>query len=577
MAYTINLTNGTILTTVADGTVNSTASSLTLIGKNYAGYGDFLNENFIHTIENFADSSAPTTPLTGQLWWDSAGNLKVYTGSIWQTLSTMTSSSSAPTSSVTGSSWWDTFNQQLNVYNGSSWVLVGPAFTSSTGQSGTIVGTIIDNLAASHVAVNVYVENTLVGIISKDTEYTPQSVISGFANVKPGFNLSTAISNNKFVGSATNADALGSVAAASYARTDTGTTFNNTVNVASAAGLTVGTSNNFTVGHSGSLTRLVNNVNNANIAIIANVAGSLTTAVTIDGNYGSTIIANLQTSGAFQTTGFISTSQGDAATSTTTGAIRVVGGIGLSGNVFTTANVYSGNVITTSNITAGNISISRQIRATGGVQATSAATGDIVVSGGMGLGGNVWTSGNVIATQGFYGNINGNVIGNVTGNLTGVVITTGSSSTVGSITGNWTLTAGSKLQATYADLAERFEADQMYDAGTVVQFGGDKEITAVRDELSTDVFGVISDSAAYLMNAGAGSNATHPAVAISGRVPVKVVGKIKKHDRLVSAGNGMARSANIDEIKPFTVIGRALEDKETPDIGQVKALVIINS
>jgi hypothetical protein len=561
MAYTINLTNGTILTTVADGTVNSTASSLTLIGKNYAGYGDFLNENFIHTIENFADSSAPTTPLTGQLWWDSAGNLKVYTGSIWQTLSTMTSSSSAPTSSVTGSSWWDTFNQQLNVYNGSSWVLVGPAFTSSTGQSGTIVGTIIDNLAASHVAVNVYVENTLVGIISKDTEYTPQSVISGFANVKPGFNLSTAISNNKFVGSATNADALGSVAAASYARTDTGTTFNNTVNVASASGLTVGTSNNFTVGHSGSLTRLVNNVNNANIAIIANVAGSLTTAVTIDGNYGSTIIANLQTSGAFQTTGFISTTQGDAATSTTTGAIRVVGGIGLSGNVFTTANVYSGNVITTSNITAGNISISRQIRATGGVDATSAATGDIVVSGGMGLGGNVWATGNVIAGQGFRG----------------TALTTGASGTGGTITGNWTLTSGSKLEATYADLAERFEADQMYDAGTVVQFGGDKEITAVRDELSTDVFGVISDSAAYLMNAGAGSNATHPAVAISGRVPVKVVGKIKKHDRLVSAGNGMARSANIDEIKPFTVIGRALEDKETPDIGQVKALVIINS
>ncbi len=561
MAYTINLTNGTILTTVADGTVNSTASSLTLIGKNYAGYGDFLNENFIHTIENFADSSAPTTPLTGQLWWDSAGNLKVYTGSIWQTLSTMTSSSSAPTSSVTGSSWWDTFNQQLNVYNGSSWVLVGPAFTSSTGQSGTIVGTIIDNLAASHVAVNVYVENTLVGIISKDTEYTPQSVISGFANVKPGFNLSTAISNNKFVGSATNADALGSVAAASYARTDTGTTFNNTVNVASAAGLTVGTSNNFTVGHSGSLTRLVNNVNNANIAIIANVAGSLTTAVTIDGNYGSTIIANLQTSGAFQTTGFISTSQGDAATSTTTGAIRVVGGIGLSGNVFTTANVYSGNVITTSNVSAGNVNVSRQIRATGGVDATSATTGDIVVSGGMGLGGNVWATGNVIAGQGFRG----------------TALTTGASGTGGTITGNWTLTAGSKLEATYADLAERFEADQMYDAGTVVQFGGDKEITAVRDELSTDVFGVISDSAAYLMNAGAGSNVTHPAVAISGRVPVKVVGKIKKHDRLVSAGNGMARSAKVDEIKPFTVIGRALEDKETPDIGQVKAVVIINS
>lgn len=561
MAYTINLTNGTILTTVADGTVNSTSSSLTLIGKNYAGYGDFLNENFVHMVENFADSNAPTTPLTGQLWWDSAGNLKVYTGSIWRTISTMTSSNNAPTSSVTGSAWWDTFNQQLNVYNGSAWVLVGPAFTSSTGQSGTIVGTITDSSAASHVAVNVYVENTLVGIISKDTEYTPQAVISGFTTIRPGFNLSTAVTNNKFVGSATNADSLGSVAAANYARTDTGTTFNSTVNVASGSGLTVGSSNNFTISHAGSLTRLVNNINNANLAIVANVAGTPVTAITIDGTYGSTIIANLSTSGAFETSGFIRTTQGDAATSTTTGAIRVVGGIGLTGNVWTTANVVSGNAVVTANVTAGNVIVSRQVRVTNGTQSTSASTGDIVVSGGIGLGGNLWTSGNVVTSQGFFG----------------TVLTTGAAATQGNITGNWTLTAGSKLQATYADLAERFEADQYYEPGTVVQFGGDKEITAVRDELSTDVFGVISHSAAYLMNAGAGSDSTHPAVALSGRVPVKVIGKVKKHDRLVSAGKGRARSAKPEETNPFTVIGRALESKDTTDDGEVTALVIINS
>lgn len=561
MAYTINLTNGTILTTVADGTVNSISSSLTLIGKNYAGYGDFFNENLVHMLENFADSSAPTTALTGQLWWDSAGNLKVYTGSVWRTISTMTSSSSAPTSSVTGSAWWDTFNQQLNIYNGSSWVLVGPAFTSSTGQSGTIVGTIIDSTPASHVAVNVYVENTLVGVISKDTEYTPQSVISGFPTIKPGFNLSTDIANNKFVGSATNADALGTVAAANYARTDTGTTFNSTVNVASSSGLTVGTSNNFTLSHSGTVSRLTNRIINANTEIIANVSGTLVPAITIDGTYGSTIIANLQTSGAFQTTGFIRTTQGDAATSTTTGALRVVGGIGLSGNVFTTANVYSGNVITTSNVTAGNVNVSRQIRTTNGIDATSATTGDIVVSGGMGLGGNVWTSGNVIAGQGFRGTL----------------LSTGAASTVGTFTGNWTLSAGSKLQATYADLAERFEADQPYEPGTVVQWGGVKEITAVKDDLSTEVFGVISVNAAYLMNSSAGSDATHPAVALHGRVPVRVVGKVKKHDRLVSAGNGLARAAKPNEILPFTVIGRALTDKNTEDVGEVLALVNSNT
>ena len=567
MAYTINLTNGTILTTVADGTVNSTSSSLTLIGKNYAGYGDFLNENFIHVLENFADSNAPVTPLTGQLWWDSAGNLKVYSGSVWKTLNTMTSNAVAPTSAVTGNSWWDTSNQQLKIYNGASWVLIGPAYTTSTGQSGTIVGTIIDSDTNSHVAVNVYVENTLVGIISKDAAYVPQSVISGFANVRPGFNLSTAVSNNKFVGSALNADQLGSVAAANYARTDTGTTFSSTVNVASASGLTVGTSNNFTIGHLGSLTRLVNNVNNANIAVIANVSGTPFTAITVDGTTGSTIIANLSTSGAFETTGYIRTTQGDNATSTTTGAIRVVGGIGLTGNIFTSNAVNAANIVVTSNVTTGNVVASRQIRVTNGVDATSTSTGDVVISGGMGLGGNVWTAGNVVTGQ--------SVISS--GGFVGTLLTTGGSSTQGNITGNWLLTGGSRLQATYADLAERFESDQWYEPGTVVQFGGEKEITAVREELSTDVFGVVSDSAAYLMNAGAGSNITHPAIAISGRVPVKVIGKVKKHDRLVSAGNGMARAAKKNEILPFTVIGRSLEDKDTTGVGEVTAVVIINN
>lgn len=554
MAYTINLTNGTILTTVADGTVNGTASSLVLIGKNYAGYGDFLNENFVHLIENFASTAAPTTPLSGQLWWDSAGNLKVYTGSIWKTMSTMTSSNVAPTSSVTGSGWWDTFNQQFNVYNGSSWVLVGPAYTSSTGQSGTIVGTIVDSTTASHVAVNVYVENTLVGIISKDSEYTPQTVITGFATVKPGFNLSTGVTNNKFVGSATNADQLGSVAAANYARTDTGTTFTSTVNVASASGLTVGSSNNFTISHSGSLTRLVNNINNANIAVVANVSGTPFTAITVDGTTGTTIVANLSTSGAFETTGYIRTTQGDNATSTSTGAIRVVGGIGLTGNIFTSNSINAANAAITSNVSAANVNVSSKIRVTGGVNATNATTGDIIVSGGIGLGGNVWTS------QGFVGTL----------------LSTGASGTAGTITGNWTLTGGSRLQATYADLAERFEADDYYEPGTVVQWGGEKEITAVRDDLSVNVCGVVSESAAYMMNAAAGSDKTHPAIALSGRVPVKVLGKVKKHDRLVSSGKGFARVAKPEETNPFTVIGRALEDKSDDDVGLVTAMVTVN-
>jgi hypothetical protein len=124
-------------------------------------------------------------------------------------------------------------------------------------------------------------------------------------------------------------------------------------------------------------------------------------------------------------------------------------------------------------------------------------------------------------------------------------------------------------------LAERFEADAEYEPGTVVEIGGDKEVTAVEYELSEDVFGVVSNTAAYLMNSAAGTSKTHPAIAVSGRVQVKVIGKVKKGDRLVSAGKGKARAAKRGEANAFNTIGRALAHKTTDVLGTVEAIVII--
>ena len=126
-------------------------------------------------------------------------------------------------------------------------------------------------------------------------------------------------------------------------------------------------------------------------------------------------------------------------------------------------------------------------------------------------------------------------------------------------------------------MAERFEADHPYDAGTVVKLGGEKEITAAVEELCEDVFGVISKRAAFLMNDAAGNNETHPPVAVNGRVPVKVIGRIRKGDRLVSAGNGLARAAAKNELTPWNVIGRSLEDKYTSEPGTIEAIVKLNS
>jgi hypothetical protein len=144
--------------------------------------------------------------------------------------------------------------------------------------------------------------------------------------------------------------------------------------------------------------------------------------------------------------------------------------------------------------------------------------------------------------------------------------------TINGSTGN---ISGNQISANYADVAERFHADAVLDPGTVVELGGAEEITQVSAELSDNVFGVISTRAAYLMNSQAGPDATHPAVAMTGRVPVNVVGVINKGDRLVSAGNGQARAAQPGEATAFNVIGRALVSKTDLGAGTVEAIVTI--
>jgi hypothetical protein len=168
-----------------------------------------------------------------------------------------------------------------------------------------------------------------------------------------------------------------------------------------------------------------------------------------------------------------------------------------------------------------------------------------------------------------------NSIAQFTGNIAPRQVTTTRIAGGGTVAGIWTLETGARFQATFADLAERYAADSVYDVGTVVQLGGEKEVTAVQDELSSEVFGVVSNSYAYLLNQAAGGDDTHPPIALVGRVPVKVVGKVRKGDRLVSAGNGVARSAKLEEVTAFNSIGRSLANKDTDEAGLVEAIVII--
>jgi hypothetical protein len=249
MSYTINLTDGALFATIADGTIN-TSSSMTLVGKNYAGYGQFLDTNFVHLLENASNTTAPGAPLTGQLWWDSGnGLMKVYTGTTWKTISSATSSSTAPTNNVTGDLWYDTTNQQLNVWTGTAWLLVGPQFTAGQGTTGAIAATITDNTSVAHTVVELYVNGSIVGIVSKDATFTPAVAISGFTTVRPGITLATLIGSQVplFQGTATNSQTLNSLSSSQFMRSDANTSTTGTLSITSDSGLAVGSSSNFRV------------------------------------------------------------------------------------------------------------------------------------------------------------------------------------------------------------------------------------------------------------------------------------------------------------------------------------------
>jgi len=427
MSYTINLTNGNVLTTIADGTLNTTACSMALPGKNYAGYGIYLDDNFVHLLENSSNGTAPTTPLIGQLWWNSSTKvMSVWNGTVWKTISSATSSASAPTSNVQGDLWYDTTNQQLNVYSGTTWILVGPAFTNAQGTTGAIPATVSDNSAVAHTILQLYVGGVLMGIMSKDTTaFTPSPAIAGFATIQPGLQLSTVSAAYQFQGTITNASTLGTsnLTANSFMRSDAAATTTGKITTTSNQGLALGANGDLAISVAGSDISIVNNDTNGNINFGANVGGTPTTVMTINGS---------------------------------TGAI-----------------------------------------------------------------------------------------------------------------------SGNQINANYADVAERFAADEELTAGTVVELGGSEEITQVTDDLSENVFGVISTKAAYLMNSSAGTNVTHPPVAMTGRVPVRTIGQVRKGDRLVSAGNGLARAAKAGEATAFNVIGRALRDKADEIEAYVEAIVTI--
>ena len=246
--------------TVEDKNVNK-QTSLSFVGQNYTGYASIIAENFLHLLENFAKSTAPDNPVEGQIWYDNTTSdslLKVYDGSNWVPTGAVTKSATEPTSnSSNGDLWVNPITQQLYIFSGISWSLIGPQFSGGL-KTGAIVDSVSDTVAsvndAPHNIISFYSNNERIAILSSDT-FVPKSFIKGFATVNRGITLTTEVSSTvaaKLVGTATAADSLNvsnvAVNASNFLRSDVKSTTNNVFEVKSNSGLTIGGDLSFNIG-----------------------------------------------------------------------------------------------------------------------------------------------------------------------------------------------------------------------------------------------------------------------------------------------------------------------------------------
>lgn len=256
MSYQLNKTDGTLLIDLIDGQIDTESTNLVLVGRNYTGYGEYFNENFIKLLENFANTAAPSNPLTGQVWWDSADQrLKVYDGTVWKASGGPLVQNTRP-QMVAGDMWIDNLNNQVYAFDGTDLMLMGPQYTESQGVSGFQIGSILDSQSRSRTVVYLYVGGTLSAVIS-NIEFTPiySQRILGLVTasnpdgvIKVGYNIIDT-DNFKFRGTADSANALvtaGGVvrAADSFLPSTANGITTGTLTIQNSGGLTIGLSQN---------------------------------------------------------------------------------------------------------------------------------------------------------------------------------------------------------------------------------------------------------------------------------------------------------------------------------------------
>ena len=528
MAYSINNTAGTLLVTLADGTIDTATTDIALFGKGYAGFGERLNENLVKMLENFANTSAPANKQRGQLWYDTLENqIKVWNGNKFKPVGSSTNSATSPANANTGDFWFDTGNSQLYVYDGTAWTLIGPTTVAGSGVTQVVSETIEDNVGVNKSILRLVTNDTNVAIVSAE-EFTPGTAISGFSTIFKGITLSTAISENKFTGTATNADALGGIAAANYLRSNTADSTSGQLSIATDDGLRIGSGNDITMSLTSDDFTIAQTTENKDIIFTVNSSSlGTTTLMTLDGSTGKLELPRC-------------------------GDVRVLGNLTVDGTtttVNTTSLSVEDNIIELNRNVSNNLGMPNYTGLKVNRGSTSSATEQDLY----------WVWDETFADDGttVYGNAGGAWTAFKSGGGDDEL----SAPTLVDIRAN--IVHATSTSAQYADLAERYATDTPLEAGDVVILGGSEEITKCVKELDDAVFGVVSERPAFLMNKDAGNDDSHPMIALKGRVRVKITGTGSAGDRIVSAGNGEARVASLDECTAFNTLGRLLKAKYT--------------
>lgn len=601
MAYQVDKFNGQFLVSVEDGTIDTT-TDIRFVGKNYAGYGEVQNENFLHILENFANITPPPKVIKGQIWFDSSNNkLKFYDGTRFKIAGGAEVSTSAPSGATTGDFWWDSAAKQLYAWSGSEFTLIGPESSPDLGTSTISAAVIKDTSNVSHTILKVFADDKVVGVFSKD-QFTISttdagSAITDFTVVKKGFTLAksqSGVGTDSYImwGTARNAELLGGIAASEYLQKGENE-FTAEVSFKDP-GFSVGNGNDLRV-----------RVENGDEVIVENRLGNeITFRITVTETTDERDIAKIGPTGIIPGNDAVYALGSSSAKWSNVFATVFTGNVtgNLTGN---STGAHTGNVLATDTTVMINAS-TKQIgyaganivgTLTGSV--TGSATSATNSSQLNGLDPSIAVPGSAVATipvRDTSGNITANsFVGTAT---KGEKLRINNSATDTAIVGTfssapladqyrsamttqtaWTIAArdenaditarvfnGTATSARYADLAEKYLPDAEYSVGTVVMIGGEKEITAC--SWGKRAIGVISQNPAFMMNKDLEGGVY---VALKGRVPVQVTGSIKKGQELIAADNGSAMASVHHSDRVFAI---ALEDNADTGIKIIEALVL---